>query len=114
MDSGQLRHRVTIMSPPDPAGPKNSYNKPTGAWTATGTYWAFVKPLAGRELEVAQQIRGDVSHLVTMRRVGPIAPPQYLLYKGKRLNIDAVIDVDERGKELHIYCTQPGATDIRP
>jgi SPP1 family predicted phage head-tail adaptor len=110
MRSGALRQRVTVMAPGTPGAP-DALGQPTLSPITVGTYWADVRPLSGRELAIAQQLRADLSHLVVMRRVGALDATMWLIFNGLQLNIGAVVDVDSRRRELNLYCTQPDAQD---
>ena len=101
--TGDLRHRVTYQEPVETL---DAYRQPVVTWQAVGTYWAEVRPLAGRELEVARQLRADVTHAVAMRRVGAIGPKGRLLFRGRTLNIVSVLDVGERRRELKLVCAE--------
>lgn len=109
MNIGQLRHRVMLEAPPDPED-LDGLGQPIGPWTTVGTFWAFVRPMSGHELRVAEQLRADVSHLVTMRWLGvsyAIDPTMRLLFRGRVLDIVDVIDVDERLRTLTLTCNEP-------
>lgn len=78
-----------------------------------GPFWAEVKPLKGTEKYVAEQLRGEVSHSVRMRYIGSIVrltPRHVILYQSRdgviQLNINQVINVDERYVEYLLLCTQ--------
>lgn len=113
MRGGQMRHRVTLQTPPDPAALVDQdtfgqvLNTDPTKWTTVGTYWAFVRPLNAREVGIATEERGDVTHEVKMRYVGAINPKQQLIFQGTRtLNIEQVLNVNERNKEYTLICKE--------
>lgn len=101
--AGRLRHRVTLQSR---SLTNDSFNQPIESWSDVGTYWAAVEPLTGREAERARQIKADASHRVVMRRVAAISPEQRLRFEGRTLDIVEVLDLDERGRTLHLTCSE--------
>lgn len=106
MRCGKMRHVVTLQSPPTDS---DSFGQSSTTWVTVGVFRAFVKPLQGRELAIAQQLRADISHSVTMRWLGTsvkVDGTMRLLYKGRYLNIISVINVDERNKELDLVCQE--------
>lgn len=105
--AGQLRHRVTIQTPAVTTDP---YGQSQPTWENLGTYYASVKPLSGREKQIASAIRDDISHLVTMRYQPSqtFYPIHRILYGTRTFNIGAVINVDEKNHTLLIYCTESG------
>lgn len=103
MRAGRLRHRVTIQ---ENVGSENNFGETVDDWQAVTTRWAAVDPLRGRERFEAQQISAEVSHRVTMRYFADLTPTMRLVYDGRVLEIEAVIDVEERGRELELLCRE--------
>lgn len=70
-------------------------------------WWSEVRPLQGRELERARAVAATVSHLVITRHCTGLRPDDRLVLPGGRvLNVDAVINVMERGVKHVLYCTE--------
>lgn len=124
MQAGKLRKRVDVQqltaAPSDPAL-QDPYNAPPppaddGNWETLVTRWAFVRPLSGRELFQARQVRPDVTHRVTMRWftgawTGNLAPGvgpkmRLLLQQTRRLNVLYAVNVEERDRELDLLCIE--------
>jgi head-tail adaptor len=122
--AGTMRHRVQVQQL-KPAStdlamrlPYNAQPSPAddASWQTTSVQWAGIKPLSGRELFQAQQVRADVTHRVWMRwfpgvstfTVQPgIKPSMRLLFKNTRpLNIVYCANVDEYGVEFDILCIE--------
>ncbi len=64
MDAGKLKtyveiHRRTLTA--------DDANEAVPVWKNIGEDWAWVRPLVCRELFLAQSVREDVTHKVTMR-----------------------------------------------
>jgi SPP1 family predicted phage head-tail adaptor len=66
MKAGKLRHLVNVMQPVDSMTAKADDEITYTAGTPSQE-WASIEPLQGRELQVANQIRGDLTHKITMR-----------------------------------------------
>ncbi len=66
MKAGKLRHLLYVWQPVDTATDKADT---VITYTAgnPSSEWASIEPLQGRELQVAMQMRGDLTHKITMR-----------------------------------------------
>lgn len=100
---GQLRHRITLMRP---AESRDGYADSLDAPEAVATVPACVEVLTGNELWNAQQVTPLLSHRVTIRYRSGIDPTWWLIYRGRRLNIHAALNVGERNHELQLLCTE--------
>jgi SPP1 family predicted phage head-tail adaptor len=101
--AGELRHQVVLQ---DRSPAQDSFGGQLQVWTDHITARAAVKPLTGRELEVAQAIASETSHQVTLRYRAGITAAQRLLYAGRIFNIHAVIDVEERHIKLVLLVSE--------
>ena len=68
--------------------------------------WCKITPLAGRELLLAQQIVATATHLVKLRYVAGVTEECTLAFGTRTLEINAIIDLEERNAELWLYCTE--------
>lgn len=97
MRAGRLRHRVVLQR----RGPGNdSHGQPDGAWTTVLKAWAAVEPLSGRELLAAMEAGATVTHRVRLRWRDGVLPVDRVLHRDRALEVESVIDVDERRIEL--------------
>lgn len=103
MQAGKLRHRVTIEQRTQTFDANGS---PTDTWTAFATVWASVEPLSGRELLNAEQIQPVVSHRVRLRYLSGVQPEMRVLHDSRALNIESVINKEERNIELELLCSE--------
>jgi len=103
MRSGELRHRVTIQAK---SITQNGFGEPVETWSDVATVWASVQPLAGREYFQAQQIKADITLRIRMRYRSGIQPAMRLLFESRVFEIQAVIDPDERHRELELLCAE--------
>lgn len=94
---GDLRDRVTIQSRNVGA---DTFGAPVVTWSDAAEVWADVQPLMGRELYEARQVKPDVSHKVTLRYYAGLTPRHRLLFEGRVLLIQSVLNPDKR-KRFH-------------
>jgi len=105
MDAGELRHRIEIQEPTGTTG--KALNNPKEAWKTFAKRWAKVEPLSGTEGVTADQQSADVTYEVTIRGGGPAITPQHqIVWKGKTLSIESVIDKLGRGIWTIIRCVE--------
>src|SRR6185437_1339320 len=72
VSAGDLRHRITIK---EHAPAYDDYNRPVKAtdgsdWKPiqpTGSFWAAIEPLSGREIIVAKEVAPTATHVIRMR-----------------------------------------------
>lgn len=116
MRAGELRHKVTIQQRTDT---QNSAGEPIPAWSTYKTAWVAIEPLSGREAEIAKQTYGEVTHRLRGRQVdlGGTTPKMRVI-KGaidgsgeptggaRLLEIEGVVNVGERDREVHLFCTE--------
>jgi SPP1 family predicted phage head-tail adaptor len=101
--AGRLRHRVTLRT----AGvTRDEYGEEVPAPVAVGTYWANVRPVTGRESQIAGQISADVDLAVELRGRIAVDATQDFLFRGRVLGIVSVVDPRERGLEQVILCKE--------
>ena len=67
---------------------------------------AEVKPTTGREYEEMQKIRAETTYNVYMRFLPGITHDMFILHNDKKLNIESILDIGERHKELTIVCSE--------
>ncbi|QQK75091.1 phage head closure protein [Salicibibacter cibarius] len=70
--------------------------------------WARVHPLSGSEKFAAQQIESELTHRVEIRYFPGIRPQQVIKYGSRTFEIEAVIDLDEQHREMHLDCVEVG------
>jgi SPP1 family predicted phage head-tail adaptor len=103
MQAGKLRHRVTIQQAVEA---HNAYGETIRTWSTVATVYASVEPIRGREFFDAEQVQSEISQRVRMRYRSGIKPTMRLLYGSRLLQIQAVIDVEERHREIHLMCRE--------
>lgn len=68
--------------------------------------WADVKPLRGKEFIEAQKTASELQYRITTRYRKGIDPSMEVRWDGRRLNINAVIDVSGREESMELMCTE--------
>lgn len=102
---GQLRHRVTLQRCTES---QSAVGIVTKTWYDIVTLWASVEPLGGREYFTAQQVNAEVTHTVTLRPYSgiTIGPKDRFKFGTRTLNVERVINIEERGIELQALCRE--------
>lgn len=103
MKAGSLRHKVTIQRVSQTL---DSSRQTVDLWTTLADVWAAVEPLTGRELVNAQQIQPDVTHRVRIRHRDDVTAKMRVLEGTRQLNIESVLNIEERDRELHLMCRE--------
>ena len=97
MRAGRLRKRITI----EQRIPGSDFAR-EDSWTDFVTVWAAVEPVRGAEAVAAEQIQSEVSAKVVMRYLGGLRPDMRIRHEGRIYEIIAIIDVEERHRELNL------------
>jgi SPP1 family predicted phage head-tail adaptor len=106
--TSDLRHRVTLQAHPvngDGTPQRDSFGQPLLTWNTIATAWAKVEPTSGSETVEGEAVMAQTSYIVTVRYRPGITPKMRLVYAGKPLEIQSVIDVEERHFWLEMVCT---------
>lgn len=103
MQAGTLRHVIAIQVN---QGTQNDAGELVPSWVTTITGRASVEPITGREFFDARQVQSEVTHRVRMRYRSGIVPTMRILFESRILMVEAVIDVGERQRELHLMCRE--------
>ena len=101
MRAGKLRHRITIQElsiTKDPDG----YNEDIENWVDFKKVWAEIEPLKGKEYWAAKQVVGEVTGRMKIRYLEGVNEKMRVIYGSKTYDIEAVINVDEKNKEMQL------------
>ena len=103
MRAGKLRHKLELQrnSPS-----RNAVGEEVADWRTIEVFWGAIIPLSGRELLNAQQGAAEMSHRIERRYVSGITATDRVKFGSRTFDINAVINVDERDRELHLMCME--------
>lgn len=110
MRAGALRHPVIIEEETTVADDA-LVGEVQPAWTSFSSWRCAIEPLRGQELVVLTQRYGTVSHRLRGRYVPGLVPAMRITLGSRVFRIEAVLDVDERRRELEVLATEvlPGS-----
>ena len=100
---GRLRHRLTLEAAsrtPDGGGGA------VESWTTVAQLWGRIEPTGGAEIADADGLGGRITHDITLRYRAGVMPAMRLVSGGRRFEIMAVIDIDERRRWLRCLCVE--------
>jgi SPP1 family predicted phage head-tail adaptor len=103
MEAGSLRQRITIQ---EKSVVRDTYGAETITWVTHVTAWARMEPLTGREFLEARQTQAEGMVRFTLRYQSGIVPEMRVLFGSRTFDIQAVIHVEERGREVQLMCTE--------
>lgn len=104
MQIANLRKRIQIQQPQKSQEPTLGQVRTQPQTIAT--VWARIEPLSGRELYRAQQVVAEVTHRVTIRARTGINEGMQVIYGTRSLGIGAVLNIEERGREMDLLCVE--------
>jgi SPP1 family predicted phage head-tail adaptor len=107
MQAGKLRHKVAIQKLVAGSPDQKASGEPDTTWTThLASIWASVEPLTGRELFAAQEHHSEVEVRVRVRYREGITAKMRVVFDSRNYDIVAVIDREERHRELELLCKQ--------
>lgn len=104
MRAGLLRKRITIQNT---TATRDSYGAENITWEDFAVNRpAQVTPLSGREFFDAQQTQSGIEVRFNIRYIKGIKPKMRVLYNGEGYDIQSVINLEERNREIQILCSR--------
>ncbi len=104
MNAGKFRKIITIQQQ---SATQDEYGAQVITWSSVGVdRCANVQPLQGREYFAGQQFQSKIDTRFILRYVAGITPKMRILYNSLSYNIESIINVGERNRELHIMCSR--------
>lgn len=101
---GKLRHRVEVQRQATDLDTLGRQSRGSANWTTYTKRWAEVRELSGREAEIAHKIHAQASHLVTVRYFADLTEQNRFVFRGRQLEIKAILDGDSTRRELSVLC----------
>jgi SPP1 family predicted phage head-tail adaptor len=108
MSSADYRHRVTLQQKGQAVDDEGFPRSDDDAWDNVATVWAAVEPQTLRAHEFASAGANYVEKIVRVRiRYRPgVTESMRVVYNGRVFRIEAVVDEQERHRELQLYCRE--------
>lgn len=98
-----MRKFIATIQTPTPA---NDLLGVPGSWADVRRVWAEITPLSGREYLQAQQMTATSSHRIRTEYVADVNPRMRLIHGARVFNVQSVVNVEERNRELEWMCTE--------
>ncbi|HEI8511243.1 TPA: phage head closure protein [Proteus mirabilis] len=107
--AGRFRHIITLQQPePKP----NRISGDEVIWRdVLKDIHASVEPLRGREYFQAQQVQSETTFRIRMRWFPQVKSTMRVCFGSRIFNIVAIIDPEERHRELQLMCKE-GVNDV--
>lgn len=106
MRAGRLNQRITFQRRTESL---NAYREDAGTWSDIVTVSAGVEPVSGKEFFSALQVQSDVTTRVVVRYssdVSDITTKDRIEHGSNYYDIESILNVGSRNKELHFMCVQ--------
>ena len=103
MRAGRLHKKILIESVSEV---RDSRGETTQTWSTTITTRAAIAPLRGREYFEAHQENREVTHKIIIRYQSGITPKMRINFNGRYFDIESIINVEERNRELNLMCVE--------
>jgi SPP1 family predicted phage head-tail adaptor len=101
MRSGRLRHRLAIYDVKLSGGVPS-----TETLTLLGTFPCEIAPMSGKEYQGLGGTANILTHKITMRYIDNLTTAHIGIYEGRRFRFTAIINPDERKRELQIVAVE--------
>lgn len=99
MRPGEYRNRITIQRQTENRGEDGSVSY---GWETFATVWAKVMIKSGKEYWASAKINAELSGIIKCRYLSGVLPSMRIVYGSRTFEILAVIDIEERHRELEI------------
>ena len=99
--TGVLNKRLTIQQATEVI---DTFGEPDQTWSTLAVVWGKVKPISAAETYSAQQVGMTVNHEVWIRHRSGVIPKMRILFGTRTLEIDGVVNLDERGDFMILKC----------
>lgn len=101
----QLRHKITIEENQGTINDGGGNKIPVWVPIASDV-WANVRPIDGSEITTAERLEQQLTHMVTIRYRKDIEKKHRIVYRGRILKIENIINKDELNVQLILQCKE--------
>jgi SPP1 family predicted phage head-tail adaptor len=105
MRAGKLRHLIMIQKLTEPE-PLSDIGEIEPDWQDFVSRYASINPLVGREYWSARQVNAEITGKINIRYVSGITPKMRVKFGDRIFNIEAIINVEERNRELVLLVSE--------
>jgi SPP1 family predicted phage head-tail adaptor len=105
MRAGKLRHKIIIQRK-STAITRGDYGEETQGWTTFKELHAEIDPPKSREFFATGQTQAEVTTRVRIRYIPNIEPTMRVKFGSRYMNINSIINPDERNRELIMMCNE--------
>lgn len=108
INNGRLRSRIDLLE-------KKTITTELGSdkevYIVSKTVYAEIRPLRGKEYLESVQLEHSISYKITIRYTD-IDATNYIRYDNRYFDIEAVIDVENRHRDIELMCKEHVGNDI--
>jgi SPP1 family predicted phage head-tail adaptor len=104
---GDLKHCVRIQKP---ILTSDAMGGQTESWEDVFHGFAFIQPLRANQRLFAQRLNHETTHRVVLRHCSGVTSKQRILYEGRVLWVQGVVNVDEANRFLEVLCNEGTAS----
>lgn len=105
LDSGQLRHRITIQQNQPTVG---TNGEPVDVWSTYATVWARIETLTAREWYTAAQTAQEATLRVMIRYRDDIVPKMRVVWGARTLYVRGVLADHLHKRHTLLMCAEVG------
>lgn len=108
LSAGKLRHLVDLQNRQDV---DDDLGGVVTTWaTFSASQRGMLKPLTGTEIQRAGRLEANITHKLYMRYRTDLTAAHSVLYEGRRMQVRAVIDIEERKRWIEVSLEEGVAT----
>ena len=105
--AGKLRNKITIERE---VSTNDGLGGTTVQWVKAVTLPAYIKPMTGSERFAAQRLEARTTHRIFIRYRADLTTTDRVVFEGRKMQIRAIIDVEERKRWIEIHAEEGVAT----
>jgi len=103
MDSGDLKHRITIQYP---TITKDATGAPITTWNDSATVWAAIWPVSANEITAANSTTMVISHRIRIRYRSVLRSSWRLKFGSRYFAIISILNPNESNELLDLMCKE--------
>jgi SPP1 family predicted phage head-tail adaptor len=104
MNPGRLRHKIDIEVE---STTQNTFGEQTQSWSVfLNDISASISPISGREFFSADMVNAEITHKIRIRYRTGMHPKMRVKFGTRYFDIQAVINFEERNKEILLMCKE--------